>query len=548
VQPDGKIVAGGVTQPSTPGGSTWTVVRYNTDGTPDPSFGTAGLVTTAMSGADPADLTQLALQSDGKIVTVGYVWHPSSLTADGIIARYNPDGSLDPSFGTGGIARLNTGRITAWYGVALQNGNIVVAGNGEDAPVMARYTTNGVLDPTFGNFGTVRETTGTFSLGDVAVQTDNKLVSAGWRGNTTYVYRFNPDGSLDTGFATGGLCQLSVGSTSTILNHPKLQSDGKILLAGSVSNGSDTESSATLARLDPTGALDSTFGQNGIAVLDKGPGQDGFSSLEFDSLGRLLAGGFATSAGTPAWLIARYTNNTAPSLGAITVSPNPVLTGATVTASVSLTDPDPADTHTATWDWGDGSTTSGAVAESNGSGSISGTHSYVTPGVYQITLAVTDNHGASANTVYQYLSVYNPTPQGLFTGARHFTSPAGAVPGQPTLSGPAQFGLTARYQGSVPTGNLRLTFAAANLDFASTDLSLLVVSGNKATLRGSGTINGVGAYTFLATGLDGGTTSDDFVRFQIKDIAGTIIYDSQPGAPDTADPTTKVGAGQVVIH
>jgi hypothetical protein len=99
-----------------------------------------------------------------------------------------------------------------------------------------------------------------------------------------------------------------------------------------------------------------------------------------------------------------------------------------------------------------------------------------------------------------------------------------------------------------PTGNVSMHFRAANLEFEATSLTLLVTESDKATVRGTGTINGQGSYAFLATGFDGkNTNTQDTVRFQIKNSSGTVIYDSQPGDADTAPPIRLV-TGQVVIH
>ncbi|HSA83419.1 MAG TPA: PKD domain-containing protein, partial [Patescibacteria group bacterium] len=207
------------------------------------------------------------------------------------------------------------------------------------------------------------------------------------------------------------------------------------------------------------------------------------------------------------------------------------------------------DTHTAVWDWGDGTTSTGTVIESNGSGSVSDSHTYTAAGVYEITLTVTDNNNTSDTEVFQYISVYSPTPQGLFNGVRKFNSPAGAYPANPSLTGQVMFGITAKYQGTTPIGDVSMDFNAANFEFEATGIATLVISnGNKATLSGTGTVNGNSGYTFLVTGFDGGSGGDDYIRFQIKDTSDTIVFDSQPGAGDTVDPTALITAGNVVIH
>ena len=94
-----------------------------------------------------------------------------------------------------------------------------------------------------------------------------------------------------------------------------------------------------------------------------------------------------------------------------------------------------------------------------------------------------------------------------------------------------------------------MNFKAASLDFASTFLSSLATSNGKAYLKGTGTLNGTSGYTFLATGIDGSVAGgNDLIRFQIKDSSNNVVYDSQPGAGDTADPTTVDATGNIRVH
>lgn len=232
-------------------------------------------------------------------------------------------------------------------------------------------------------------------------------------------------------------------------------------------------------------------------------------------------------------LVANYP----PSLDTITASPNPAPVDTSVSASATFTDLDVGDSHTASWDWGDGTTSSGTVTELNGSGNVTGSHTYTTSGVYTITLTVADNNGGVGTKTFEFISVYNPTPQGLFTAGSSFMSPTGSG-----LSGLVRFGLSYKYLGSVPVGNRQFSMKATNFEFNGTTTASLVISNGKGTLTGTGTVNGSGTYDFLVTGLDNG----DAIRIQIKQ-GDTVIYDTQPGALDTADPTTSV-TGQVIVN
>ena len=97
---------------------------------------------------------------------------------------------------------------------------------------------------------------------------------------------------------------------------------------------------------------------------------------------------------------------------------------------------------------------------------------------------------------------------------------------------------------NVPTGNTEFQFKVADLNFKSTSYDWLVIAGSKAQYKGTGTINGTGDYKFMLTAIDG--TPDKF-RIKIWNDAGTV-YDNQMGAADTADPTTVIGGGSIVIH
>jgi PKD repeat protein len=185
------------------------------------------------------------------------------------------------------------------------------------------------------------------------------------------------------------------------------------------------------------------------------------------------------------------------------------------------------------------------VTESGGSGTVTGSHTYTTTGIYEATLTVTENGGGQTTKGYQYVAVYDPQPSTHFGGARIFTAPAGSYPQNTSLTGDVFFGVTARYSGANAVGNVSMEFKAANLRFQSTSITSLVTTTNKATLRGTGTINGSGSYDFLVTGIDG-SGGNGKIRFQIKQ-GTTTIFDSQIGATDITDPTASV-TGTVLVN
>jgi PKD repeat protein len=212
-----------------------------------------------------------------------------------------------------------------------------------------------------------------------------------------------------------------------------------------------------------------------------------------------------------------------------------------VNASVPFTDPDALDTHTATWDWGDGTPSAGSVTEASGTGTITGEHTYMLPGLYTVQVTVSDNYGNSDTATFEYVVVYDPDG-GFVTGGGWIDSPVGAYILDPTLSGKATFGFVAKYKkgATIPEGNTEFQFKAGDLNFKSTSYEWLVVAGSKAQFKGVGTINGAGEYKFMLTAVDGGP---DTFRIKIwdSDASGDVtIYDNGPDQP--------IANGSIIVH
>ncbi|MES2306634.1 MAG: right-handed parallel beta-helix repeat-containing protein [Gemmatimonadota bacterium] len=148
---------------------------------------------------------------------------------------------------------------------------------------------------------------------------------------------------------------------------------------------------------------------------------------------------------------------------------------------------------------------------------------------------------------------YDPNA-GFVTGGGWINSPAGAFPASPLLTGKANFGFVSKYEKgkTIPTGNTEFQFNAANLNFKGTVMEWLVVSGAKAQYKGSGTVNNAGDYRFMLTAIDGsapGGGGADKFRIRIwNNLGGGLVYDNQLNAPDSADPTTLLGGGSIIIH
>lgn len=221
--PGGKIVAAGSV------GGEAAVARYNADGSLDTTFGGDGMVTTdlAPSLQEGGDLRALAVQPDGKIVVAGEV---GSTRFDFVLVRYNTDGSLDTGFGTNGIQRTDFGDYDSAEALAVQpDGKIVAAGSSGGRAALARYNTNGTLDPGFDGNGLVLTPGG--GAEDMKLQGDGRIVVAGSGPGGFNVLRYNTDGGLDSGFGNGGRVATSFGG-SDAAHGVALQSDGRIVAAG----------------------------------------------------------------------------------------------------------------------------------------------------------------------------------------------------------------------------------------------------------------------------------------------------------------------------
>jgi uncharacterized delta-60 repeat protein len=245
VQADGSIVAAG-TFSSGSGSASFALARYTPDGSLDTSFGNNGQVVTAFPGQPSAQATGLTLQEDGSIVVAGYTYGNSQTPQRFALARYDHDGHLDPSFGMGGLVTTPfPGFSNAYVSdvVVQSDGRIVLAGyvshgagSGTEQLAMARYDSDGSLDGSFGTGGLV---TTLFPgatrawAGGMTLQADGRIVVAGWAGDFA-VARFDSDGSLDGSFGTAGLVTTSFGDRwYAQAGAVTVQPDGRIVAAGS---------------------------------------------------------------------------------------------------------------------------------------------------------------------------------------------------------------------------------------------------------------------------------------------------------------------------
>jgi uncharacterized delta-60 repeat protein len=284
-------------------------MRYLPDGRPDPAFGSDGLALTDFDAATNDSVTALSLLPDGRILAAGAAGDTVGL------ARYLPDGRLDPGFGPSGSGTVTTaqGLLNALALGAEPGGKLLVAGQAgtSGGPFdfgAARYSRDGVLDPTFGNQGVVRTDlgpTGEWAAG-VASGPGGTVVVAGASGSSFTLLRYLPDGKLDPGFGTGGVSQAGPDLGGA---HAMVQlADGRLVLVGEQVAGDFRE--VAVARYRPDGALDPGFGAGGVVGTDVSPGHDDGTAAALYPGGRLVVAGTSLDQDNvhPGVFLLRYTS------------------------------------------------------------------------------------------------------------------------------------------------------------------------------------------------------------------------------------------------
>ncbi|WP_405851292.1 calcium-binding protein [Streptomyces sp. NBC_00090] len=341
VQPaDGKIVVAGTTEVvAEEGGGCcfFSVARYLPNGTLDASFGEGGLVRIEEFGAS-ADGADVAVQSDGRIIAAG-----KGGGGGFALVRLDTDGNLDTSLGGDGavVAGFTPGSPQDAGGIArsmaLQpDGRIVsvgYVGNTAFDIGVARYLPDGSLDPTFSGDGMVSADFGGTEFGNaVAVQPDGKIVAAGSGGAGFALLRYNADGSPDSGFGTVGRTSVGFPGGGGVPYAMALQQGGKIVLAGRADDPNSAEANDFgLARFHSNGAVDTGFGGDGFVVTGFGDFEEARGVLVQPD-GKIVAAGYGAGF---AFALARYQG------GDATTPPPPSadLTVATTgTATVSIGD------------------------------------------------------------------------------------------------------------------------------------------------------------------------------------------------------------------
>jgi hypothetical protein len=206
----------------------------------------------------------------------------------------------------------------------------------------------------------------------------------------------------------------------------------------------------------------------------------------------------------------------------------------------------------------DNTTIPGTVVEPKGlaNGTVKGTYTFNTPGVYKVSMKVTDSSGVStltstAGDLEAIVVIYDPSG-GYTIGGGWVTVPAGSYWGNFGLTGKLGFGFNSKYTNAKnPKGETGVIFKLGNFEFNSLNYDYLVISGNRAQFQGFGKVNGDPGYNFILTVVDGDLKGGDGVdRFRLKiwnRNTGVVVFDNQLGASDAADPTAAVGLGSSIV-
>lgn len=273
---DGKILLAGAT---TVGNSLdFLLMQLTSEGERDASFGNNGVVTVDFSGRNDTAFA-LAIQPDGKIILAGTTGTYYDPIADFALVRFLPDGSLDSSFGSGQVRT----QVSIWNkdvakSVVVQPDGKIIAGgyafmSTPDDAVLVRYNPDGTLDASFGSGGIAIENWSGGSdydaIEDIELLPDNKIIACGKSGHYAAAGRYNSDGSLDTTFGTNGISS----GPGDILNSIEQLEDGHILTSGR------SGLHALIMRINSDGTLDSTFDEDGILLLDQGSSTDDANSI-----------------------------------------------------------------------------------------------------------------------------------------------------------------------------------------------------------------------------------------------------------------------------
>ena len=337
LQPNGKILLTGIVTTLTSQRKT-AIVRLLADGSFDDTFGEDGIVVNETDNKEE-NPRSIHYQQNSKIIVTGSI-SPNLSSNLCALFRYNNDGTPDQEFGEQGIATAEVPEAyNPWFGTMLHDGKIIAGGfaleNG--ASVMIRFSSEGVIDSTFGSNGVVetKYINEELKAYNVLEQPDHKILVVNGithGGKRDFgMLRYTEYGILDSTFGTNGKVVTAFSSGSNTAHAIGLQEDDKILLAGFL--GTTPNHDFALARYMPTGALDPSFGNSGKVITDFGEDDLSFELILQEDKKIVLAGHSIDGAGNSDYALARYFSGLetvgiatpAAKLNHVAVYPNPVI-------------------------------------------------------------------------------------------------------------------------------------------------------------------------------------------------------------------------------
>lgn len=301
IQPDGKVIVAGDSY------GIPCMIRFDNEGALDPSFGNEGRVFTSWNGGSNPVINDITVLSDGRIILGSSYYNGNN--RDFILACFNPDGSIDDSFGNNGTTFTPIGNFEdICFAIAMQPDGKLLAAGGSNKSLgafdynfaLVRYNPDGTIDNSFGNSGVAITEIGLCNsiAYSIAVQQDGRILLAGEAQDSLFAFndfavvRYNEDGSLDNTFGTDGKLRISLSETYDYAKSIVLQEDGKIVITGYTQNGLHNYDFALL-RLNSDGSFDDTFGNNGIIITDIG--NDFANSIAIQQDGKIVLAGSTTT-------------------------------------------------------------------------------------------------------------------------------------------------------------------------------------------------------------------------------------------------------------
>lgn len=347
IQPDGKILACGYSIDAASNKSI-VLIRCNSNGTLDNTFGNAGKVSTTYAPATNYG-QDILVQQDGKIVVIGYVQDTNS-TYQMIVLRYLTNGVLDSSFNNVGIKSIDFGGLSS-YGMSIAqqiDGKLVAVGYynqtaGNTKIALARLNTDGSFDTTFDSDGMQTSSLNACVGNKVKLQVDGKIVVVGFRDTIGYrdfaLIRFKSNGGIDSSFNQDGIVSTKVANFQNNGYDLAIQSNGAIVIAGGTRAFQTAPLKFTIVRYTIHGDIDSTFDNDGIVITDLGSTESYIRSIAIQADKKIIAVGSSNSE----IALTRYNNSNFPDnienkniIVPILIYPNPCSTSSAIMISKDI--------------------------------------------------------------------------------------------------------------------------------------------------------------------------------------------------------------------